>query len=225
MKPVLLVVSEDERVRTELRHDLDRRLSTDYAVLDTSSVPGASGTLDECAARGQQVALVFADQRLGTGANDVFAAARASHPQCLRILIIARGNLSPQSSIIDAFSMGQVDFHLFNPWHPLERNLYPAVSDFLSAWSKSQETPVVAIRLCGAQNSPRTHELRDLLTRAAIPFRFYNHGTVEGQAFLEEVGAVSSSLPLVAFYTGLVLEDPSNADIVSALGMNDSASG
>ena len=53
--------------------------------------------------------------------------------------------------------------------------------------------------------------MRDIFTRAGIPFWFYEEGSDEGQAFLEEVGAVGGRLPVVAFYTGVVLEDPSNA--------------
>ncbi len=218
VKPVLMVVSEVERVRTDLCADLERRFSADYSVLGTSSASSAKDALDDGASRGQQVALLFVDQTLGTAAMDVFSRARAAHPACLRILVVPRGNAPSQRIVIDAFALGQADFHLFNPWHPLERNLYPAVSDFLSAWSKSQEASMAAIQMCGARNSARTHELRDLLTRAAIPFRFYEEGTAEGRNFLEGVGATSAQLPVVALYTGVILEDPSNADIVSALG-------
>ena len=214
-----MVVSEDEHTRTDLGNDLRRRLSADYNVVDFGSTSDMQAALTDCAASGEQVALVIADQALGASAIDVFAEARASHPRCLRILLIARGNWSSDHQVIGAIAMGQVDFHLFNPWHPLERILYPAVSDFLSVWAKSQEEPIVAIRICGPWNSPRTHEMRDLLTRASIPFRFYEDNTDEGRAFLEEVGATGGKLPVVAFYTGDVLEDPSNSDVVSTLGM------
>lgn len=219
MKPVVLVVSEDELVRTSLCEDLERRFGADYDILDAASPARGIALVSDCSARDQQVALVFAEEDLGASALDVFTRARASHPRCLRILIVARGDWSSRHPELNAFALGQADFHLFKPWHPLERNLYPAVSDFLSSWGKSQDASEVAIELCGPQNSPRTHELRDLLTRAAIPFRFYDEMSTEGAAFLGRVGCADAPLPVLNLYTGVVLENPSNAEIVTALGM------
>jgi len=79
---------------------------------------------------------------------------------------------------------------------------------------------VVAIRICGQWSSPRTHEMRDLLTRAAVPFRFYEDDSDEGRASLAEVGVTNGQRPIVAFYTGVVLENPSNSDVAAALGMH-----
>ncbi len=121
--------------------------------------------------------------------------------------------------MIEAIAVGQVDFHLWNPWYPLERILYPAVSEFISVWGRSQDAPVVPIRICGLRDSPRSHELRDVLTRAGIPFWFFEEGSDEGRALLEEAGATGGRLPVVVMFTGVVLEDPSNADVVSTLGM------
>jgi hypothetical protein len=46
---------------------------------------------------------------------------------------------------------GQIDFHLYNPWWPLERIPYPAVSDFLSAWDVTREQSLVPLRIVGRQ--------------------------------------------------------------------------
>ena len=217
-KPIFLVVSEDSRLRTGLSHDLERRYNADYRVLATTSVQAALAMLAECADQLQQVALVFADQGLGSSAVD-FSLRCAPYPGCRRVLVIPRGDWSSQHPVIGAVAVGQVDFHLWNPWYPLERILYPAVSEFVSVWGRSQEAPAVPIRICGPRDSPRSHELRDVLTRASIPFWFFDEGSDEGRAFLEEVGATGGRLPVVALFTGAVLEDPTNADVVSTLGM------
>lgn len=220
VKPIFVVVSEDPRVRTALTGDLERRFGADYDVLAADSVPAATMLLADCAERSRRVALVFADQELsGPSAVEFLAQARTSHPGCRRVLVIPRGNWSSRHPVIEAMALGQVDFHLYNPWEPLERILYPAVSEFLSVWGRLQEAPVVPIRICGEQHSRRSHELRDVLTRASIPFWFFADGSDEGQALLREVGATGKQLPVVVFYTGVALENPSNADVVSTLGM------
>ena len=217
---IFVVVSEDPRVRTALTGDLERRFGADYDVLAADSVPAATMLLADCAERSRRVALVFADQALsGPSAVEFLAQARTSDPGCRRVLVIPRGNWSSRHPVIEAMALGQVDFHLYNPWEPLERILYPAVSEFLSVWGRLQEAPVVPIRICGEQHSRRSHELRDVLTRASIPFWFFADGSDEGQALLREVGATGKQLPVVVFYTGVALENPSNADVVSTLGM------
>jgi thioredoxin reductase (NADPH) len=90
-------------------------------------------------------------------------------------------------------ALGQVDYHLYNPWHPLERILYPAVSDFLSAWNKSQDAPVVPARIVGARSSPRSHQLRDILTRVSVPYWYYYEDSTEGRQLLAEAGVDSGS--------------------------------
>jgi thioredoxin reductase (NADPH) len=220
VKPIFVVVTDDPRVRTALTGDLERRFGADYDVLAADSVPAATMLLADCAERSRQVALVFADQALSdSSAVEFLAQARTSHPGCRRVLVIPRGNWSSRHPVIEAMALGQVDFHLYNPWEPLERILYPAVSEFLSVWGRLQEAPVVPIRICGEQHSRRSHELRDVLTRASIPFWFFDDGSDEGQALLREVGATGKQLPVVVFYTGVALENPSNADVVSTLGM------
>jgi thioredoxin reductase (NADPH) len=101
----------------------------------------------------------------------------------------------------------------YNPWHPLERILYPAISDFLSAWDKSQDAPVVPVRIVGDQSSPRSHQLRDTLTRVSVPYWYYQLDSTAGRQLLAEVGVDSSRLPVVAFYDGAVLVDPDPAEV------------
>ena len=50
-------------------------------------------------------------------------------------------------------ALGRVDYHLFDPWAPLEQILYPSISDFLAAWNTSQDAPNVAVRIVGHQQS------------------------------------------------------------------------
>jgi thioredoxin reductase (NADPH) len=115
-------------------------------------------------------------------------------------------------------AVGQIDYHLFTPWQPAERWLYPALSNFLADWSKTAEPSFAAIRVVGRQWEPRSHQLRDVLTRIAMPYRFYPHDSQAGRQLLREAGQDGSRLPVVIFRTGQVLADPSHAELTEFLG-------
>jgi thioredoxin reductase (NADPH) len=117
-------------------------------------------------------------------------------------------------------TLGQIDYHLFTPWQPAERWLYPPVSEFLANWSKTQEPSFVAIRIVGRRWEPRSHQLRDILTRVAMPYRFYAHDSEAGRQILEEAGQDGGRLPVVVFRTGDVLVDPSHAELSEFLGVS-----
>jgi thioredoxin reductase (NADPH) len=72
----------------------------------------------------------------------------------------------------------------------------------------------------GEQWSARSHELRDVLNRNGILHEFYAAESEAGQELLARLGRGSARLPVVALYDGQVLEDPSNADLADAFGVN-----
>jgi thioredoxin reductase (NADPH) len=117
-------------------------------------------------------------------------------------------------------ALGQVDYHLYRPWRPLERILYPAVSEFLAAWDKSQDAQEVPVRIVGTQFSVRSHELRDALTRVGVPFWFYEPETPAGQQLLAEAGADGSRLPVAILRQRTVLIDPDLRQVWRELGVS-----
>jgi thioredoxin reductase (NADPH) len=62
------------------------------------------------------------------------------------------------------------------------------------------------LRVIGRRLEPADHDLRDALTRAAQPYEFYEAGSGEATALLEEVGAVDARLPVVIEGQGFVEE-------------------
>ncbi len=136
--PIFFVLTGDQAVLGTLTADLERRFGTDYRILAASSAATAMRMLEEAANTGQPVALIFADQHLSEmAAVDFLGRGRALHPAAKRILIIERGDWSSAHPAVTGMTLGQIDYHLYNPWQPLEQILYPAVSDFLGAWAKS----------------------------------------------------------------------------------------
>ena len=103
-----------------------------------------------------------------------------------------------------------------------ERFLYPAVSEFLAAWDKSREPSFAVFRIVGPLQSPGSHRLRDVLSRAGIPFRFFDDGSEEGRQLLREHHMEGAGTPVVVCRDGTVLVDPSRADLMGKLGFGTS---
>jgi thioredoxin reductase (NADPH) len=219
-QPVFLVIAENGSVREGLSADLRRRFEADYRVVGVASPTTALTMLTELAHASQDVTLLIADERLTEmGAVDFLERAHELHPAAKRVLLVERGDWSSAHPAITAMALGQIDYHLYNPWRPLERILYAAVSEFLAAWEKSREPTAVAFRIVGAEQSRRSHELRDVLTRSGVPYWFFDQNAAEGRALLREVGLDGSRLPVAVYFDGTVLIEPSFPDIAAKLGL------
>jgi thioredoxin reductase (NADPH) len=211
-----LVVSDDPALLDGLVADLDRRFGRDYGVAGSPSAE-AVGALGAVA---DPLVLLIVDERVhGVPALELFARGRELHPAVKRVQLVHRGNWSSVHPVVAAMALGQVDYHLYVPWVPVERILYPAISDFLAAWDTSRDPAVVPLTIVGPPRAARSHDIRDKLARAAVPFRFHDADSPEGRRLLEATGRDGSRLPVIASYTGAVLEDPTDAEVVEALGM------
>jgi hypothetical protein len=60
------------------------------------------------------------------------------------------------------------------------------VQEALSAWTVAHRPHHVVYRILGEQWAPRSHELRDLLSRNGVPFAFYPVDSTTGQELLQE---------------------------------------
>ena len=133
-RPAFVLVAEDGSRLEALRRDLSQRYEADYQVIAVASAAAALSTLRNLADSGMEVALVFADERMaGMDSVDFLACAHDLHPGAKRVLVIGRGDWSPAHPAVAAMALGKIDYHLYVPWYPLERILYPAVGEFLAA--------------------------------------------------------------------------------------------
>ncbi len=218
-KPIFFLVHDQERVLEALAGDLHRRFGADYQVVGERSPDAALATLERLASRSEPVALLVAAQRLaGTSGVELLMRAHELHPAARRVLLIVRGAWSSAHPAVRAMTLGQIDSYLFDPWVPAERWLYLPVSEFLADWSRSRPTSYEAVRIVGPQWEARSHELRDVLSRAGIPYGSYPPDSEAGRRLLDEAGQDGSRLPVVVFHGGEFLVDPSHAEVARALG-------
>ncbi len=216
-KPVLFLMAHERPVLEALAADLRRRFAGDCRILSERSPAAGLAALAQLAAQSEPVALLIADQRLPEMPGvDFLVRAHALHPAAKRVLLVERDYTTTNPSV-PAMLLGQIDYHLVKPWSP-EQGLYPAVSEFLTAWAASQEPRFKLFRIVGPQWGARSHEIRDLLTRLNTPFGFYAEDSEAGRRLLHEAGQDGARLPVVVRYDGRVLVEPSDAAILEALG-------
>jgi thioredoxin reductase (NADPH) len=220
-RPVLVAVDDDSDVLAALQAALTKRYAADYQVLAERSPQAALQTLERLRQDDVAVAVILADQWMPhmTGL-DLLARARQLHPAARRLVLVGVWDRSTNQPMSQAMTLGRLDGWVLKPWEPAEEHLYLPVTEQLSEWIRATGQPgFVAIQVVGQQWTPRSHEIRDLLDRNAIPYRFLAHDSEAGQQLLGEYGQDGTRLPVLVLFDGRVLVDPTNAEGAAAIGI------
>jgi thioredoxin reductase (NADPH) len=216
-QPIIFLISSEEPTLRALEADLERRFGNDTQIVTSNSPKEGLAQLEGLAGRGAPVALLIAESALsGMTGVEFLGAAHPLHPMAKRILLVER-DYTATNPIVPAMTLGQIDYHLVKPWLP-EQGLYPAVSEFLGNWAGSEPDAFALFDIVAPENRARAHEIRDLLTRFNVPFGFHTADSPEGDALLREVRHPGSDLPIVIRHDGRVLVDPTDGELVEALG-------
>jgi thioredoxin reductase (NADPH) len=119
-----------------------------------------------------------------------------------------------------ATALGCIDFWVAKGWTTPEEWLYPRVQEALSAWTTANRSRHVVYRVVGERWDPRTHALRDLLTRNSVPFEFHPAESEEASALLHDFDVDAERLPALVRHDGTVLQDPTFAEVASSHGIS-----
>jgi thioredoxin reductase (NADPH) len=138
------------------------------------------------------------------------------HPLAKRVLLVER-DYSACSPVVRAMTLGQAHYHLTKPWM-LEQDLYREISEFLAEWAKDQEAGFGLFHVIGGSQDRSSSELRELLTRFNVPFRFHAAGSEEGRRLLKNRGLSAACLPVVIRHDDYTMVQPTPAQIVEAVG-------
>ncbi|MCB0829169.1 MAG: FAD-dependent oxidoreductase, partial [Solirubrobacterales bacterium] len=218
-RPVILVIEEEPLVDV-LADDLKLRFAGEFRVLHESSADAGLRTLEELAAKEDAVALVIAGESIGgtDGGVQILAGAKGLHPLAKRVLLVGR-NYTTTNPVVKAMTFGQIDYHLTKPWRR-DKNLYPAVTEFLANWTAAHNTPSGGIfQIVGPRDTPRALEIREILTSMGMPFICHSEDSEAGRQLLEQSGRQDSALPVMIRYDGLSFAAPSAPQVLEALGM------
>jgi thioredoxin reductase (NADPH) len=223
-RPVLLVVDGVPEDLRQVEGALERRFGADYHVWTASTAEAGLECLARLAREGAPVALVAADLHLpGLPGVEFLRRAQALHPGAGRALLVAMGHAHGTGEAMDdvmrATVLGVIDQSILKGWVSPEEWLYPQVQAALSVWATAHRPRHEHVRLVGERWAPRCHELRDLLTRNAVPFGFVAADSGEGRLLLSEHGLGEARLPVAILFDGTSLVDPDNRTFAEALGV------
>src|SRR4051794_22666284 len=140
---------------------LRRGFGERYRIVRAGSGAEALDLLRELRTRGDQVALLIADQRMpGMAGTEYLVEARTLVPDAKRVLLTAYADTDAAISAINDVAL---DYYLLKPWDPPEEQLFPVVDDLLTTWESGTALEAGGVRVVGHRFSKGSHELRDFL--------------------------------------------------------------
>lgn len=221
---MIVAVDDDPTALASISVELQRRYDRDYEIVFVGSAQEALARLEQMRSRGDQVALVLADQWMPELEGvEVLSRVRALHPHAKRALLIAWGEWGDQptaEAIRKGIALGDIDYYVLKPWKSPDERFHRTITEFLHEWKRSDVSVPHEITLVADAWSPRTHELRELLARNGVPHGFYARESAQGLKVLLDHDLASQTAPVVVLRNGPVLVDPSNAEIARAYGAN-----
>ncbi len=220
-KPVILAVDDEPDVLNAVERDLRRHFGAEYRILKASSGEEALEAVRELKRRGVGVALLLADQRMPVVSGTEFLEkAIGIYPEVKRALLTAYADT--QAAIQSINRLG-LDYYFMKPWDPPERELFPVLEDLLADWSAAHRPPFEGIRVLGTLWSPRSHQVKDFLTRNQIPYQWLDVDKDEEARRLQESLDKELRLPIVLFPDGGLLSDPDTRVLAERTGLQTAA--
>src|SRR3954466_12397942 len=218
-RPAIVAVDDEPAVLAAVARDLRRGFGERYRIVRAASGDEALGLVREIVARGEQVALLVADQRMpGMAGTDFLVQARRLVPGAKRVLLTAYAD--PEAAI-QAINEVALDYYLLKPWDPPEEQLFPVVEDLLTTWQAGAAVESGGVRVIGHRFSRDSHELRDFLARNRVPARWLDvDRDGEARELLAVAGVEDSGLPLALLEDGTVLERPTILELAERLGVS-----
>ena len=217
-RPAIVVVDDEPAVLAAVSRDLRRAFGERYRIVRGGSGDEALELLRELVGRGDQVALLVADQRMpGMAGTDYLVAARQLVPGAKRVLLTAYADTA---AAIQAINEVALDYYLLKPWDPPEEQLYPVVEDLLTTWESGAALEAGGVRLIGHRFSKDSHDLRDFLARNRVPARWLDvERDGEARELLTVAGVEDGGLPVALLEDGTVLERPTVLELAERLGV------
>src|ERR687891_90050 len=126
-QPAILAVDDGPAVLAAVARDLRRGFGERYRILRAGSGAEALDLLRQTRTRGDQVALLIADQRMpGMPGTEYLVEARTVVPDAKRVLLTAYADTEAAIAAINEVAL---DYYLLKPWDPPDEQLFPVVED------------------------------------------------------------------------------------------------
>jgi thioredoxin reductase (NADPH) len=218
-RPAIVAVDDEPAVLAAVSRDLRRGFGERYRIMRAGSGAEALELLKQIRARGEQVALLVADQRMpGLSGTDYLVRARELVPEAKRVLLTAYADTE---AAIQAINEVSLDYYLLKPWDPPEEQLFPVVEDLLTTWESGAALESGGVRVIGHRYSKQSHDLRDFLARNRVPARWLDvERDSEARELLAVAGVDANRLPVALLEDGTVLERPTMLELAGRLGIS-----
>jgi thioredoxin reductase (NADPH) len=223
-RPAIVAVDDEPAVLAAVSRDLRRGFGDRYRVMRASSGAEGLDLLRQVRARGEQVAMLVADQRMpGLSGTDYLVQAREIVPEAKRVLLTAYADTE---AAIQAINEVALDYYLLKPWDPPEEQLFPIVEDLLTTWEAGAALESGGVRVIGHRFSKDSHDLRDFLARNRVPARWVDvERDGEARELLAVTGVEPDRLPVALLEDGSVLERPTTLELAERLGISAQPTG
>ncbi|HEX4483072.1 MAG TPA: FAD-dependent oxidoreductase [Solirubrobacteraceae bacterium] len=217
-RPAIVAVDDEPPVLAAVARDLRRGFGERFRVLRAGSGVEALELVRELRARGDQVAMLIADQRMpGMPGTEYLLQARKLVPDAKRVLLTAYADTEAAIAAINEVAL---DYYLLKPWDPPEEQLFPVVEDLLTTWESGAALAAGGARVIGHRFSKESHDLRDFLVRNRVPARWLDvERDSEARELLQVAGVDADRLPVVLLEDGAVLERPTVLELAERLGV------
>jgi thioredoxin reductase (NADPH) len=217
-RPAIVAVDDEPAVLAAVARDLRRGFGERYRIMRASSGEQALELLAQLRTRGDQVALLVADQKMpGLSGTEYLVEARKVVPEAKRVLLTAYADTEAAISAINDVAL---DYYLLKPWDPPEEQLYPVVEDLLTTWDAGAALEAGGVRVIGHRFSKETHDLRDFLARNRVPAHWLDvERDGEARELLKVAHVEPDRLPVALLEDGSVLERPSLLELAERLGI------
>jgi thioredoxin reductase (NADPH) len=170
MKPVLLIVDDDQNVLKAIERDLRQQYGSRFRILKTDSGLRALELVKRLKLRNEALALLLVDQRMPHMSGVVFLEqAMNIFPDAKRVLLTAYADTE---AAIRSINKAKIDYYMMKPWDPPQEYLYPILDDLLDDWWASFKHPFEGIRIIGLRWSPKLYEIKCFLARNGIPYQW-----------------------------------------------------
>src|SRR5436190_8197524 len=211
-RPAIVAVDDEAAVLAAVARDLRQGFGERYRILRAGSGPAALDLIRQSRARGDQVALLIADQRMpGMAGTEYLVEARTIVPDAKRVLLTAYADTEAAIAAINEVAL---DYYLLKPWDPPEEQLFPVVEDLLTTWESGAALEAGGVRVIGHRFSRDSHDLRDFLARNRVPARWLDvERDGEARELLAVVDVADDRLPVALLEDGGVLERPTTLEL------------
>jgi len=218
VRPIVMTVDDEPHVLNAIARDLHGHYQQDFHVVKAPSGAEALDAVREFKRRDTPVALFVVDQRMpAMSGTEFLAEAIKLYPDAKRVLLTAYADTDAAIASINALGL---DYYLMKPWDPPEERLYPVLDDLLDDWQAHAPVPYDGIRVAGTLWSARSHDVKELLARNQVPYRWLD---IERDAQARELVEASTDgrpgLPVLFFPDGSVLVDPDRSALAEKIGL------